>query len=276
MTDAQNNSNTIDYAIQRCEATVKAHRKVANGNLYFTAGLIVLFVAALFAVSTMNTRNLDTVGRYASGIDTVRVYVERATQSMAYENAVYQTSFSDSIRRLQIHPFSSSGIGVYDNANLILRDANEHYLAVSETIARLRQSTELIKDEGSQFDKAFIPLDKTILYIIYGVLIFLIGLQTSFYRFQLKEISKYEHFLFAFSRLRIAGNNYQEGFADVVRESLAKDAFVVLQEKPISKKQRVESPIPGHPGSDILTLLLNKIFENVEIKATPKKDTEEE
>jgi len=88
MTDPQNSSNTIDDAIGRCEEAVKAHRKVANGNLYFTAGLIVLFVVALFAVSTMNTHNLDTVGRYAAVINSTRVLVEKATQSMAYENAI--------------------------------------------------------------------------------------------------------------------------------------------------------------------------------------------
>ena len=130
----------------------------------------------------------------------------------------------------------------------------------------------VIDPEKLRLDPA---ISNTVIYILYGLFLLVFGVITSFYRFHLKEVAKFEHFLFGFERIRIAGNNSSTGFDDEVKISLSKDAFT--PETKIytkDKKKQMESPIPGHPTSDVLTAMLNKILENVEVK--PKNPDEDE
>lgn len=107
----------------------------------------------------------------------------------------------------------------------------------------------------------------------YGIYLFgivIISILIALYRVHLKEISKAEQNLIAFYRIRIAANNIKkEGFGSEVRAALTEGAFYQNSESNSSlfgSGKKVESPIPGHPTSDLLTSVLNKILENVEIK----------
>lgn len=112
-------------------------------------------------------------------------------------------------------------------------------------------------------------------YISYTIFIILFGIFVSFYRFHQKEVSKYEHYLIGLHRIRIAANNSSEGFDGEVRTSLTKDAFNNGENGFFSKKNKqIESPLPGHPTSDITVLLLNKILDTIEVTVKPKKDKE--
>ena len=84
---------------------------------------------------------------------------------------------------------------------------------------------------------------------------------TSFYRYHLKEISKIEKYYFGFLRIRIAGNNSETGNDDLVKSSLTYDAF----SNPTSNK-KVESPIQGHPASDLYANIINKLLDKFELK----------
>ncbi len=111
--------------------------------------------------------------------------------------------------------------------------------------------------------------------ILYGIFILMFSIITSFYRFHQKEVSKFEQYLIGFHRIRIAANNSEKGFDDEVRISLARDAFSYETNKGLfTKERKVESPIPGHPTSDIATLMINRIFDAIDIKERKSKRNE--
>jgi hypothetical protein len=39
----------------------------------------------------------------------------------------------------------------------------------------------------------------------------------------------------------------------------------------LNKKAKVESPLPGHPTSDLMTGIVNKILEKFEVEVKPKE-----
>lgn len=109
------------------------------------------------------------------------------------------------------------------------------------------------------------------MYFFYGIFILVFGVITSFYRFHIKEVSKYENYLFGFERMKVAKGLSQEKYMELIITSLTAEAFPT--ERRIKK---VESPLPGHPTSDIGTALMNKILDQIEISASPKKSKEHE
>ena len=121
--------------------------------------------------------------------------------------------------------------------------------------------TKLFGDNGSKTD-----------YILYALLILVFGVFTSFYRFHLKEIAKYEHFHVGFMRIKIAAHNSEKKYETEVRHALTNEAFSYdTKSALINNEKRVESPIPGHPGSDIGSAIINKFLDSIEI-VTKKKD----
>ena len=108
--------------------------------------------------------------------------------------------------------------------------------------------------------------------VLYALLILVFGVFTSLYRFHLKEIAKYQHYLLGFMRIRIAANNSENGFNTEVRQSLTNEAFSYDTKTPlIGKDKKIENPLPGHPSADIGTLILNKLIDSMEI-VTKKKN----
>lgn len=103
-------------------------------------------------------------------------------------------------------------------------------------------------------------------YIIYGIFILIFGVISSFYRFHLKEISKQEHYLIGFHRVRVAGNNSKTKYDDEVKISLTRNAF----EFNIGKNEKISNPMPGNPSSDIAITLLNKVMDKLEFKEKKK------
>ncbi|MBN9484247.1 MAG: hypothetical protein BGO70_12170 [Bacteroidetes bacterium 43-93] len=103
-------------------------------------------------------------------------------------------------------------------------------------------------------------------YILYGFLIVAFGIFTSFYRFHLKEVAKYEHFLLGFARIQIAASNSQDSYETEVRQSLTHDAFhYETKSSFITNEKRIKSPLPGVPSSDIASAIINKVLDSVEI-----------
>lgn len=94
---------------------------------------------------------------------------------------------------------------------------------------------------------------------IITVLIF--GVFISLHRYHLKEVAKYNQMLMGFWRTQIAIELTEK---DIllrweVTHSLGDNAFTNTQN--VHKSKKIESPVPGHLGSDSLALLINKISE---------------
>ena len=94
----------------------------------------------------------------------------------------------------------------------------------------------------------------------------------SIYRFHLLEGAKAEHAKLGFLRIRIAANNTSPGFQSEVREALTKGAFDYQQSGGfLAKKGKIESPLPGHPTSDLTTAFINKLLDNISITIKKQK-----
>jgi hypothetical protein len=259
--------NTINEAIGWCEVAIKAHRRTA-GTLMIILGIVLgIFAFSFYYTVSLNNHNAVAIGSYVKRVDSLQA--DLAETQLKFGLSVQQfRAVVDSAAKIpfmQKHAYdSNSFIGSLIVFNNRSESSRRHY---DEVIRGLQSTNESL-------DKDIVPLDKSVLFIFYGVLIFAIGLLTSFYRFQIKEIAKYEQSRLALSRIRIAGNNYQNGFADIVRQTLVKEAFAHTAEPLGSKKGKIDSPIPGHPTADLATLLINKIFESVEFKAVSKNPSE--
>lgn len=106
-----------------------------------------------------------------------------------------------------------------------------------------------------------------ILYVFAALFSVVFGVLMAIYRFHLSEISRSEQYRLGLHRIRIAANNHdKEGFNSEVRISLTQGAFDFNS----GKEKKVESPLPGHPASDIGSLLTNKFLETIDIKVTNK------
>lgn len=111
--------------------------------------------------------------------------------------------------------------------------------------------------------------DVSVLYMVLAFVIMFFGVFMSVYRFHLKEASKYNHLHIAFLRVRVAGNNTEEGFQSEVRQALTENAFQLelnSAKNVFNSRKKIESPIPGHPSSDLSTLVINKLLDNIEFQ----------
>lgn len=107
---------------------------------------------------------------------------------------------------------------------------------------------------------------QTVIYAVVVIFTIIFGVVMSLYRFHLNEISKAEHYKIGFIRIRIAANNNSPGFQSEVRQTLTEQVFSF---QPASsgffKSKNVESPLPGHPTSDIATLIIDKLLDKFEL-----------
>lgn len=112
--------------------------------------------------------------------------------------------------------------------------------------------------------------DATILFAFLGVFIVVFGVLMAIYRFHLSEISRAHQYRFGLLRIRIAANNFQEqGFGTEVRQALTQNAFLFST----GKEKKLDSPLPGHPASDLGSLFINKFMESLEVKLKSKENT---
>jgi len=102
-----------------------------------------------------------------------------------------------------------------------------------------------------------------VLYIFLAIYTLTFSILMAVYRLHIGEASRLQHYIVGFMRVRVAGSNNTEGYQSDVREALTRGAFDYVA-KP-SKEGKVDSPLPGHPGADFTTSVLNKFLDSVEV-----------
>ncbi|MEX0958975.1 MAG: hypothetical protein WDZ63_06765 [Burkholderiales bacterium] len=113
----------------------------------------------------------------------------------------------------------------------------------------------------------------SIIFALIAIFLVMFGVLMSIYRFHLNETSKAEHPKLGFMRIRVAANNSGAGFQTDVRVALTDQAFAFLpQQTGMFRSKRIESPIPGHPTSDLAALLLDKLLDRFELVARKEKN----
>jgi hypothetical protein len=99
-------------------------------------------------------------------------------------------------------------------------------------------------------------------FIFLAIFISIFAILTAIYRFHLIEITRNEQMKLGFWRIRIAANNDEPGFQTEVRRALTHDTFYFQRkDQRTVKGSEVESPLPGHPASDLATDVVNRILE---------------
>lgn len=110
-------------------------------------------------------------------------------------------------------------------------------------------------------------------YLVFGTFITVFGVLMATYRYHLAEISRFHQAQLGFMRIRVAARNSKPGFQTEVRKALTETAFSFpdTTARPfLSRSKKIESPLPGHPASDLTTQVLNKIVEQLEISLKSK------
>ncbi len=142
--------------------------------------------------------------------------------------------------------------------------------AITVTLIILFAYLLIMPDQTDEPDARF-KLSDMAVYAFLVIYTLSFAILMSLYRLHLNEASKAFHFKIGFLRIRIAANNEESGFQSEVRASLTTGAFDYI---PIGKyagnKEKIESPIQGHPTSDLSASVLNKLLDKIDINI--KKD----
>lgn len=120
------------------------------------------------------------------------------------------------------------------------------------------------------------PLSENFAYLLFGTFVTVFAVLMSTHRFHLSESSRMSHIRLGFMRVRVAGRNTKLAWQSEVRQALTAGAFPAADAPSgfgLSKsKPKIESPLPGHPASDLSTQLLNKVLEKLEVSVKAKSD----
>jgi hypothetical protein len=108
-------------------------------------------------------------------------------------------------------------------------------------------------------------LSSPLVLAILAIFIVVFGVLMSVYRFHLNEVAKAEHYKLGFMRIRIAAHNTALGYKTEVRAALTDQAFGFQPATLLFKSKSVESPLPGHPTSDAVALILDKILAKFDL-----------
>lgn len=239
---ADDNSNSIDTAISVCNDKINVHRGLANKFLMIVIGLSVLFISSQFFKVYSETRISASISS---------VYTKYQNDLVNYKE-LYGYNLQDTLTTKQ------------DTIDEFKRLAFLKLDITNKSMNELKEALTVKSNYG--FDD----------FILYGIFILIFSIGTSFYRFHQKEVSKYEHYLIGFHRIRIAANNSPNKFEDEVRTALTRDAFSYETSNGIfSKDKKIESPLPGHPTSDLATIMINRIFDAIDIKERKARKDEE-
>lgn len=267
--ETKSESKLIDDAISNCEQTIDKHQHVSSQLFYVIAFIVVIFFAIIVSTFLMTDYNIDRVSSLVEETKSL-------SSNLRYELGNL-SKVTSTLRDMKENINDDAIVQAQSTFDPIQELMNDLQLLDRMYVTNVDSAVYSIRSLPGQVSTVQVKLNDIIQYIIYGIVILIFGVLTSFYRFRLKEISKYEHFLFGLYRIRIAAYGSNKGFDDEVRHSLAHSAFKIDESQSVFKKAgKIESPIPGHPTSDMTTLLLNKILEGIEITTKRKTDDKKE
>lgn len=232
MDEGRSNPKSLDAAVLECDAYIKTHRTYARGTLVALLGVVYGVIGIAMFMFVGRSGHLGSFD------------LDAQTQPSAYSTAAAKdpTTFA------QGKAAESS-----DRSKLDATPSLELLTARLQIIQAEREAQDARKGAAAAVSTAVITGAIALLSVVIAILL-------SLYRFHLQEISRTEHYKLGFLRIRIAATNVDGGFQSEVRQSLTDGAFSYDSSKRV-KKGPIESPLPGHPGSDASALLLNRILD---------------
>lgn len=104
-----------------------------------------------------------------------------------------------------------------------------------------------------------VSIPDAVLYVSLSIYVLTFGVLMAIYRLHIGEASRLQHYKVGFMRVRVAGSNPSPGYQSEVRAALTMGAFDFLASA--EKKGKIESPVLGHPGSDLAAAVASKVLE---------------
>lgn len=118
------------------------------------------------------------------------------------------------------------------------------------------------------------PMSDIFAYLLFGSFVTVFAVLMATHRFHLAEASRMNHIRMGFMRVRVAGRNSKPGWQGEVRQALTNGAFANIEHSngfSLGKtKASIDSPLPGHPASDLSAQFFNKVLEKLDVTVKAK------
>lgn len=255
-----NTANSLDAAIEECSQNIRRNLRASLWEAVVT--VVLLSLVGYFALSIARLQGEENDQKRKA----LRTEVSDITEEVQNLSARLVSAEAE----LKAATAEATDPKPESSGQQLLR-------FVKSKVAR---ATEDLKAANEQRDKAIENLGKhkspplltdPVLYGVAALFVVLVGLLVGLYRQHVREVTRNEQMRVGFHRIRIAANNaHLPGFGSEVRVSLTQGAFEANRDEGASKSKRVDSPLPGHPGSDFSSAIVNRLFEQVDIVLKPK------
>jgi hypothetical protein len=252
----------IDAAIGACSGNIRRHSVSAALEL----GVILLLLALLLS-------SLYTFARLQGEENDARRVTLRSnlkdTLSSLDETRSYERRYEGQLANAQEKMPKNSNSPEFKAAT---GEVERYKADLQRTRNMTKSAEERVDKANSELRSHRSPplLSDFLLYGAGATLIVLLGIFTGLYRLHFREITKNEQLKIGLMRIRIAANNAGvQGFDGEVRTSLTSGAFDVANEDRRHPK-KIESPLPGHPSSDLAASLLNRFLDEMDVVLQPK------
>lgn len=200
-------------------------------------------------------------------------------ESIIYDSTIFDSTIFDSTN-LTKESFLKKLIPLKSKINNEFQKIEDELQAEFDKEKKIYEKNKL--DTLNEYDSTVKDLEKYVptliipnelIYGFGGLNIVLISVFTALYRFHQKEIVKNEYLQTGAFRIQAAiAMKKDNPDADKIAESLVNEAFLVERERIFQKKKKeVESPLPGYPSADILTAIINKLIESIDVIVKPKE-----
>lgn len=252
-------SRSIDSSIAHCEQSIRSHRLSSVIEIVIGICLVVLVFSCIFLLARLEGQSRDNV--------------RRALIMSLYE--AEKVSHTASMRVEEIEKELQKLDATIQAPNLapgVKAELEKKYSAAEYEAKAARDAST--KSEGSkrEVEKRLNEHESTPVvteaatYSGSALFVVLLGVITSLYRYRLRQVAKFEHYMFGLMRIRVAANNVnRRGFQTEVRTSLTLGAFdTPTEDLPFGRRRSAENPFPGHLGSELAWSLSHAVIERLE------------
>jgi hypothetical protein len=255
----------LERAISACRINVSRH--VASSMAEFVAVMLLMLFTGAAAFKLAQMQGLENSSKY----EALRAAADDTNRILAHVADHYQ-----SVDYLVFHPpFAAKPLSGDDMNRAEQEWKTQHDKDLKEAQSSLDASRARAENDAKAVTsfEASPLLSNTETYGAGLIFVVLISVLVGLYRMHVREIVKNEHYRLALLRVGIAAANFEKpGYDTKVRVALLNNAFEIPSEpKLFEKTRKLESPLPGHPTSDLMTGIVNKILEKFEVEVKPKE-----
>lgn len=254
----ESSEGTIDKAMAACQGNIDRHTSASFRELVVALVLLVLLVAGASVIALRQGADNDSKYMALYGL------LKDSNGYLDKKDFYLRDARSQLLASQKAAPSASAASGSKSQEQ-------QRFEFASSEAEQARANVEKAKKDFDSY-KPVPQFSEPMLYGVGALFVVVLGIFTGLYRLHMREIVKNEQHRLGFMRIRIAAVNAgRAGFDTEVRTALTKGAFdAPHEESGVLPRRKVESPLPGHPTSDLASSILNRLFEEVDVVLKPK------